>query len=78
MFVRGGQVKVVNSRFFHNRCDRTGPDLGGAAIRVLDQFHDQPVYLVHSTFGGAPGYGGTCSTEVRCRASECRGSFSTA
>ena len=35
IFVRGGRFKVVNSRFFDNRCDRTGPDLGGAAIRVL-------------------------------------------
>jgi hypothetical protein len=61
VFVRGGRVKVVNSRFFNNRCDRTGPDLGGAAIRVLDQFKDEPVYIVHSTFGGAPGYGGRCS-----------------
>jgi hypothetical protein len=61
VFVRGGRVKVVNSRFFDNRCDRAGPDLGGAAIRVLDQFGDKPVYIVHSTFGGAPGYGGHCS-----------------
>ena len=61
VFVRGGRVKVVNSRFFSNRCDKTGPDLGGAAIRVLDQFRDQPVYITHSTFGGAPGYGGSCS-----------------
>jgi hypothetical protein len=30
-----------------------GPDRGGAAIRVLDQAKDQPVYIVHSTFGGA-------------------------
>jgi hypothetical protein len=61
VFVRGGQVRVVNSRFFDNRCDRKGPDLGGAAIRVLDQFKDRPVYVVHSTFGGAAGYGGRCS-----------------
>jgi len=61
VFVRGGRVKVVNSRFFNNRCDRAGPDLGGGAIRVLDQFRDKPVYIVHSTFGGAPGYGGRCS-----------------
>ena len=61
MFVRGGQVRVVNSRFFDNRCVRVGPDLGGAAIRVLDQFDDRAVYVVHSTFGGAPGYGGVCS-----------------
>jgi hypothetical protein len=61
VFVRGGRLKVVNSRFFRNRCDSTGPDLGGAAIRVLDQFNDLPVYIVHSTFGGAKGYGGRCS-----------------
>ncbi|GAA4598171.1 hypothetical protein GCM10023194_74960 [Planotetraspora phitsanulokensis] len=61
MFVRGGRVKVVNSRFVRNRCDATGPDLGGAAIRVLDQSRDLPVYIVSSTFGGAPGQGGMCS-----------------
>lgn len=61
VFVRGGRFRVVNSRFFDNRCDRRGPDVGGAAIRVLDQHRDQPVYVVHSTFGGAAGYGGVCS-----------------
>ena len=61
VFVRGGRVKVVNSRFFNNRCEATGPDIGGAAIRVLDQFDDKAVYIIHSTFGGAPGYGGVCS-----------------
>lgn len=58
---RGGQLTVVNSRFVRNRCDRTGPDLGGAAIRALSQWHGRPVYIVDSTFGGAPGQGGTCS-----------------
>lgn len=61
IFVRGGRLKVVNSRFVRNRCDGTGPDLGGAAIRVLDQSQDLPVYVVSSTFGGAEGQGGTCS-----------------
>jgi hypothetical protein len=61
VFVRGGRLKVVNSRFVRNRCDRTGPDLGGAAIRVLDQWRDLPVYIVNSTFGGAAGQGGSCS-----------------
>ncbi|GLK12876.1 hypothetical protein [Streptosporangium carneum] len=61
IFVRGGQFKVVNSRFLRNRCDATGPDLGGAAIRVLDQFQDRPVHIVNSTFGGAAGQGGVCS-----------------
>lgn len=61
IFVRGGRFKVVNSTFVRNRCDTTGPDLGGAALRVLDQYHGQPVYVVNSTFGGAPGQGGVCS-----------------
>ncbi len=56
VFVRGGRLTVVNSTFTRNRCDRTGPDLGGAAIRVLDQFRDQPVKVVRSTFTG-----GRCS-----------------
>jgi hypothetical protein len=61
IFVRGGRFKVVNSKFLRNKCDSTGPDLGGAAIRVLDQHKDLPVYIVNSTFGGAPGQGGVCS-----------------
>ncbi|MFB9339219.1 hypothetical protein [Actinoplanes octamycinicus] len=56
IFVRGGHLKVINSRFTGNRCDRTGPDLGGAAIRVLEQGGDTPVYVVGSTFTG-----GSCS-----------------
>ncbi|WBB93817.1 hypothetical protein [Verrucosispora sp. WMMC514] len=63
IFVRGGRFKVVNSRFVDNRCDRTGPDLGGAAIRVLDQHDDQPVYVVNSTFtGGSCANGGALSS----------------
>ena len=61
IFVRGGRFKVLNSRFFNNRCDDVGPDVGGAAIRVFDQYEDQPVYVVHSTFGGAPELGNVCS-----------------
>lgn len=61
IFVRGGRFKVVNSRFFKNRCESTGPDIGGAAIRVLSQYQGQPVYVVNSTFGGANGWGNTCS-----------------
>jgi hypothetical protein len=56
VFVRGGRVKVVNSRFTHNRCDATGPDLGGAGLRVLSQSKGLPVYIVGSTFDG-----NTCS-----------------
>ncbi|MFD1117574.1 hypothetical protein ACFQ3A_24705 [Sphaerisporangium aureirubrum] len=61
VFVRGGRFKVVNSGFARNRCDATGPDVGGAAVRVLDQWRDLPVYVVKSTFGGAAGQGGVCS-----------------
>jgi hypothetical protein len=56
IFDRGGQLKVVDTRFVDNRCDRSGPDLGGAAVRALSQFHGRPVYVVHSTF-----LGGRCS-----------------
>jgi hypothetical protein len=61
IFVRGGRFKVINSRFIRNRCERTGPDLGGAAIRALSQWHNKPIYIVNSTFGGASGLGGVCS-----------------
>jgi hypothetical protein len=57
IWVRGGRFKVINSRFFNNYCAETGPDVGGAGIRVFDQYQDQPVYVVNSTFGGADGYG---------------------
>jgi hypothetical protein len=63
IFVRGGRVKVVNSRFIGNRCDGTGPDLGGAAIRVLSQSEGLPVYVVSSTFdGGVCSNGGALSS----------------
>jgi hypothetical protein len=52
IFVRGGRLKIVNCRFFANRCDEEGPDVGGAAVRVLSQYDNQPVYVVGSTFGG--------------------------
>src|SRR3954471_13551079 len=50
IFVRGGRLKIVRSRFAGNRCDPTGPDLGGGAVRALSQYHDQPVTVVRSTF----------------------------
>ena len=61
IFVRGGQFKIVNSRFFNNQCDVNGPDVGGGAVRVLSIYNDLPVYVVGSTFGGAAGYGNRCS-----------------
>jgi len=50
VFVRGGRVKVVDTHFSDNRCDPTGPDLGGAALRVLSQFEGLPVVVARSTF----------------------------
>jgi hypothetical protein len=52
LFVRGGRFKIVHCRFFNNSCDVEGPDVGGAAVRVLSQHDNQPVYVVESTFGG--------------------------
>jgi hypothetical protein len=61
IWARGGRLKVVNSRFFNNVCADNGPDVGGASIRAFDQHEDQPVYVVNTTFGGAEGFGNTCS-----------------
>jgi hypothetical protein len=61
IWVRGGRFKLVNTRFFNNVCADVGPDVGGAAVRVFSQYEGLPVYVVNSTFGGATGYGGTCS-----------------
>ncbi|MCU1360219.1 MAG: hypothetical protein JWN99_1508 [Ilumatobacteraceae bacterium] len=56
VFVRGGRVKVIDSMFTANQCDATGPDLGGAALRVLSQSQGLPVIVATSTF-----VGNTCS-----------------
>jgi hypothetical protein len=50
IFARGGRLRVVNSHFTGNRCDSTGPDLGGAAIRALSEYHGRPVHIINSTF----------------------------
>ena len=50
IFARGGRLKIVRSRFVGNRCDPTGPDLGGGAVRALSQHDDQPVSVAGSTF----------------------------
>jgi hypothetical protein len=57
IWVRGGRFKAVNCRFFNNVCADLGPDVGGGAIRVFDQYQDLPVFIVNCTFGGAPGFG---------------------
>jgi hypothetical protein len=56
IFVRGGRLKIVRSEFVGNRCERRGPDIGGGAVRVLDQFRDRAVRVRGSVFRG-----GRCS-----------------
>lgn len=50
LFVRGGQLKILDSTFVANRCDPTGPDLGGGAVRALSQYAGRPVIVARSTF----------------------------
>jgi hypothetical protein len=56
IFSYGGQLKIVDTTFVANRCDRNGADLGGGAVRARFQYHNRPVYVVDSTF-----VGGRCS-----------------
>ena len=62
IYVRGGQFKIINSVFTRNRCELSGDDIGGGAVRVFSMFQNRPVYVVQSTFGGAAGLGNTCSS----------------
>jgi hypothetical protein len=63
IFDEGGQLKVVNSGFFGNRCYRSGPDLGGAAIRALGMYQRRPVYITKDTFrSGRCSNGGALSS----------------
>lgn len=55
IFAQGGRFKAVNARFFRNRCDPTGPDVAGGAIRAFMQWRGLPARVVGSTFGGAEG-----------------------
>ncbi len=50
IFARGGRLRIVDSTFTNNRCDPTGPDLGGGAVRALSQYHGRPVVVVRSRF----------------------------
>lgn len=56
IFARGGRLKIVRSKFVGNRCDPTGPDLGGGAVRALSQHDGRAVTVARSTFTG-----GVCS-----------------
>jgi hypothetical protein len=61
VWVRGGRLKIVNSVFTRNRCDTTGPDVGGASVRVFSQYQGLPVYVTNSTFGGGSTFANECS-----------------
>jgi hypothetical protein len=50
IFARGGRLRIVNSVFVGNRCERDGPDIGGGAVRALSQYQNLPVYVVDSRF----------------------------
>jgi hypothetical protein len=56
ILARGGRLKIVSSTFAGNRCDPTGPDLGGGAVRALSQYHGLPVTVAGTRFSG-----GVCS-----------------
>jgi hypothetical protein len=60
IWIQGGRFKAFNTKFVRNTCAPTGPDQGGAAVRILEE-NAGPAYIVNSTFGGAPGQGGVCS-----------------
>jgi Chlamydia polymorphic membrane protein (Chlamydia_PMP) repeat len=63
IFDRGGRLRIVDSVFVHNRCERNGPDIGGGAVRALSQYHGLPVYVVDSRFeGNACSNGGALSS----------------
>jgi predicted outer membrane repeat protein len=63
IFDRGGQLTVGDAHFTGNRCDSTGPDLGGAAIRALSQYQNRAVEITGSTFtGGVCSNGGALSS----------------
>lgn len=61
IWVRGGRFKIVNSVFYRNRCQSTGTDVGGGAVRVFSQHDGQPVYVINSTFGGSPAFANECA-----------------
>jgi len=58
LYVRGGKVRIINSRFFNNTSELTGPDLGGGGVRL---FGTQQALVVGSTFGGDASHGNTSS-----------------
>ena len=50
IFDRGGRLRILDSTLTHNRCDATGPDIGGGAVRALSQYDSLPVEVGGSHF----------------------------
>jgi hypothetical protein len=50
IFDRGGRLRILDSTFTDNRCDASGPDLGGGAVRALSQYDSLPVEVSNSHF----------------------------
>lgn len=50
IFDRGGRLRIVDATFVGNRCERSGPDIGGGAVRALSQYHGRPIEVVGSRF----------------------------
>lgn len=61
IWARGGRLRVVNCRFFRNRTDSVGADVGGGAIRAFSQSAGLPVHVTNSTFGDTSGNGNVAS-----------------
>ena len=73
IFARGGRLRIAHSTFVHNRCDSTGPDVGGGAVRALSEYGGAPVDVVSSRFTA-----NVCSNGGALPASGCRGASRTA
>jgi hypothetical protein len=50
IFARGGRLRIVGSTFVGNRCEPSGPDIGGGAVRVLSEYYALPVEVLDSRF----------------------------
>ena len=61
IWTRGGRFRIINSRFFRNTAGAEGDAVSGGAVYATDQFNDEPVLVVASTFGGAADLGNSAS-----------------
>ena len=52
IFARGGRLRIVNSVFTGNRCERGWAGHRRRAVRALSQYRGLPVYVVGSRFAG--------------------------